>query len=59
LILAHHGCKIKLKFTTKGSVIVTDDEFLACLKEHPELWDTIMRILLEPSKNQDDRPPSS
>lgn len=25
---------------------MTDDEFLALLKNHPELWDTIMEILL-------------
>lgn len=29
---------------------MTDNEFLAHLKEHPELWDTVMRVLREHSE---------
>lgn len=32
---------------------MTDDEFLALLKNHPELWDTIMEILLGYSNGTD------
>lgn len=37
---------------------MTDDEFLAYLKEHPELWDEVMHILLEPHKTPGKEPPA-
>lgn len=27
-----------------------DDEFLALLRNHPELWETVLRTLEEPNK---------
>ena len=33
---------------------MTDDEFLAYLKEHSELWDEVMHILLEPHGDPDE-----
>lgn len=31
---------------------MTDNEFLAYLKGHPELWDTVMRVLREHSETK-------
>mgnify|MGYP004638525187 CR=1 FL=1 len=32
---------------------MSDTEFLAYLKGHPELWDIVMRVLLEHSEAED------
>lgn len=35
--------------------MMSDDKFLILLKSHPELWDTVMKILLEhPQKEEPD-----